>query len=169
MSENIFKKIVGGIEKYSPINYSIVLVLPVIFLIFGFLICNIYLYVFGFSESEILKAKFILSGLIFSLLTLGVLSILELIVSLINFFLKYVGHFLDFISSHSYSVSEFRKNVQKFIFFLRHNIHIKVLLIGNLFCFILLWIFFYTLSIFPIIPSVLGGGQPSQNILAPLG
>ena len=70
---NNFNTFVSLIEEISPKRYSVILVVPVIFLILGYLIWNIYLYTFGFIDNELIRGTFILVGFFFSLFTFNTL------------------------------------------------------------------------------------------------
>lgn len=119
MTEKLkFGKILEFIQK----NSVALALLPIILLVVGFFIWDIYLYMLGFLEYEILRAKFIISGLIFFLIAFALLQ-----------FTLWVFKF---------------KTLDKPLF---KFIRIPILLI---------WIFFYSIFIHPMIPSFLGGGQP---------
>ncbi|MBI2055219.1 MAG: hypothetical protein HYT39_03980 [Candidatus Sungbacteria bacterium] len=63
------KNLVESVEKYSPKRYSVVLILPILTLTAGFLVWSIYLYSLGFIISDLLRARFILTGILFVFIT----------------------------------------------------------------------------------------------------
>lgn len=174
----LFKKFIKLIEDYSPRKYSIVLALPVFGLIFGFFIWNIYLFNFGFLEEELLKAKFILSGAIFLIVTSVVAVFFILIYDAIIFLCKISYKFLNW----SREKLKNAKRVDKILLFL-FKIPISYfwkkakMLMGQFLkreifypAYVLLflfWLVFYTIYLFPIVPALIGGGQPrSISLLA---
>jgi len=144
MSEEAsLKQIKKFIETYSPRAYSIILAAPVGVLILGFIIWNIYLYSFGSIEDEILRAKFILSGFTFCVISYFLWRIAKFIVNIFSILLNKV---IKYKEKEKTGERGFRL------------IHALIALI---------WIFFYTLFIFPVIPVIFGGGQPrSLSLIA---
>lgn len=124
------------LEEYSPENYSVLLALPILLLVIGFLIWNFYLYSFGFIEDEILRTKFIPTGLCFVVTSLFFWFILNLIK-------KTVFNFLE------------KEKIECSIFSCCYSarLFLNILIIT-------IWFSFYLFYVFPILPSVLGGGQP---------
>jgi len=170
MENNPILKFTRFIQKYSPSRYSLLLAIPAACLIFGFTIWNIYLFTFGFIEDEILRAKFILSGFFFLLASFIVFSYLNLIWSLIKWIIKLLFHLFIFIIIFSlnklvwtekaqFILQKIRGLAGRFLYPGFKNLWDVIkptLVIG----FIILWIIFYTLFVFPIMPAVTGGGQP---------
>lgn len=174
----LFKKLIKLIEDYSPRKYSIVLALPVFGLIFGFFIWNIYLFNFGFLEEELLRAKFILSGAIFLIVTSIIVVFFILIYDAIIFLCKLSWKFLNW----SREKLKNAKRVDKILLFLskvpisyfceKAKILMGQFLKREIFylAYVLLflfWLVFYTIYLFPIVPALVGGGQPrSISLLA---
>ncbi|MFA5841889.1 MAG: hypothetical protein WC835_02950 [Candidatus Paceibacterota bacterium] len=113
MYQDFFKNLKAKIVEYSPDQYSIILVFPIVLLIAGFFVWNIYLYTLGFTNDDILRSRFILTGLLF----------------------LFVSFFV------------FRLILKK----VRVSIAIPLFFI---------WMVFYSVFLFPILPLFLGGGQP---------
>ncbi|MBI4778867.1 hypothetical protein HY797_00235 [Candidatus Falkowbacteria bacterium] len=138
------KKIKKFIEYYSPNNYSIILVFPIILLILGFIIWSVYLFGFGFQEDEILKIKYILCGISFLLVTVIIWIIIKLILKAILWTITRFNKVRDIIENFKNNF----KDKNKFI-----NIFYIILF--------LIWLLsVYPIFIFPVVPFVLGGGQP---------
>jgi hypothetical protein len=137
----MFKKIKIWVEINSPKNYSIILIIPITLYIFGFLIWNTYLYSFGFSETEILKAQFITTGFAFFLFSF----LLWLVIRVFIIFWLVLKRIIRL----------FLKSIDKFKITLPYDIKIFLSL-----CIVLFWMLFYVGYIFPILPQILGGGQP---------
>ena len=144
---NILTKLKDWIEERSPKHYSFLLAIPIIFLIVGFFIWNIYLYSFGFVEDELLRAKFISAGFFFFIFSFALWVILYT--------------FLDLVS---FIFSSIQKLVRYFIKFVQYDVNSKISLpYGRILIFIILamgWFIFYIFWIFPILPPAFGGGQP---------
>ena len=141
--------------------------LPVFGLIFGFFIWNIYLFNFGFLEDELLKAKFILSGAIFLIVTFSAVVFLILIYTLCKISYKFLNWSREKLKN--------TKGVDKILLFLSkiptwHFVEKAKVLMGQFLkkeilylayiLFFLLWLVFYTIYLFPIEPALIGGGQP---------
>ncbi len=155
-----FQELKKFIEKYSPEHYAIVLALPILLLIIGFLLWNVYLYAFGFTEDEILKAKFILSGISFIFITLLVWWIFKFILYILRKFV-YIIFRLVKVFFHKTKLlkaffDRFSNSSKKLL-----NSSISAMLTKNfLFLIFVVWFFIYVSFIFPILPIFLGGSQP---------
>ncbi len=156
-TDNYAKKVVKSLEEYSPKRYSLLLVVPIIFLIIGFFIWNIYLFSFGFLEGEILRAKFILTGLVFSIFTLYASLVYKFTAGALNFlkktFLAQVRFVVRFSSSF-FPLSPFLNREIKLNFLMSITYWS---IVGFLTTW---WFIIYVAYIFPIIPGSLGGGRP---------
>lgn len=143
---NFYKKLVKFIEESSPQRYSLLLAVPIIFLIVGFLIWNFYLFVLGFVEGEILRAKFITTGAFFAIFSFLVFTFFSFLADVIVLFIKWFARI--YLKKTEWKKRESRPNsgVQTISLFL-------------------LWFFIYTFGIFPSLPLVLGGGQPRSVAL----
>lgn len=151
--KNLF---IAFIEQYSPRNYSLVLVVPVVFLILGFLIWNAYLYTFGFVEGDVLKAKFILAGFTFSLATLYLVVFLTQVFYALKKGWKILLRFTKFICSPVLQIPILRAVINQ-----EHLRYVYQLFLISFFTLLtLFWLWFYSFYLFPIIPTFLGGGQP---------
>jgi len=144
------EKVKKSIESFSPKNYSIILVFPIILLIFGFVIWSIYLFGFGFQEDEILKVKYILCGTSFLLLTVFIWTIFKIIFKLILLICKKTLQInrLNKVKKNIENFNNSFKDKNKFINFFYTILFLVWLLVV------------YPLIIFPIIPFAFGGGQP---------
>lgn len=152
------EKIRKIIEDFSLKHSSIILVLPIVLLIIGFFVWAVYLFAFGFLENEILRAKFMLGGFTFLLITISPLM------PLIFIFL-----FLSVIYIYPFEINTLMPfGIIFFVIFL-FLIIFKVLLKRSFkdrkfkkstLLLIFLWLIAYSVFIFPIIPAFLGGGHP---------
>ncbi|MBI4119880.1 MAG: hypothetical protein HY454_00235 [Parcubacteria group bacterium] len=131
------ENLVKSVEKYSPSKYSVVLILPVFTLIAGFLVWSIYLYSLGFIENDLLRTRFILTGILFIAMTYIVYSLVKVIFRLVR---KVAGRI----------ISSFDSNNRKFL---------------GYFLLLLLWLVIYSVLLFPKLPLVIGGGQPKAIAL----
>ncbi|MEK7647275.1 MAG: hypothetical protein AAB378_02790 [Patescibacteria group bacterium] len=165
---NFFKKIKNLIENYSPNKYSIVLTLPILAMICGFLIWNFYLFTLGFLEEELLRAKFILSGALFGIITFIIYSTLYSIYrSAISLYIwlwiklkniSWIVKILSYLPQAFFSrllecvkiYLRFKK-IQDYVAFCRFCI------LSFLF---LIYFVGYVIYVFPIVPAIIGGGQP---------
>jgi len=162
---NLFKRLKKWIENYSPQSYSLLLAVPIIFLIIGFFIWNTYLYSFGFIEGELLKAKFISAGLCF-ILSLPIIwtiwIVLKKIYNLI--FLKLLNKIYKLTILKFPKLTKSTKHITKSTTSLINRKRFLYII------FIILsfaWFIFYVYFIFPILPSLIGGGQPrSVSLIA---
>lgn len=132
------KNLVCSVQTYSPKNYSIILILPILTLIAGFLIWSIYLYSLGFIINDLLRTRFILTGILFIIVTYVVYSLVKILPSLLKkIIIKIYSRFIK-------------------------NNNSKVLFFGFL---SLIWLSIYSIILFPKIPLVFGGGQPKALAL----
>jgi hypothetical protein len=103
----------------------------------GFLIWEVYLFCLGYVENNILQARFILTGLLFCLVSLvvyaAVYGVVFVLFKLLNFFVGY-----------------FNKKIPT------PNLKDPFLLIYIGF----FWFLFYSVFLFSYIPLLIGGGQP---------
>lgn len=162
MEIKIAKNIKTFIEEHSPSSYSAVLVVPVLFLIFGFLIWNTYLYTFGVIEEDILRGQFIMTGFLFLFLSLLVVTVIDLIRRFLKWLYQIIiSPVVSYINNKISKESVFKKGIKDF-FSLSPMFKIS-------FCITIsfLWFVFYVVGIFPFIPAAMGGGQPrSISLLA---
>lgn len=141
------------IEDVSPKHYSIVLAIPVLFLVTGFLVWNIYLYNFGFVEDSLIRGKFILAGIVFYVITTLFFAFLMVIGFSFALIVKLVFNLISGLFGQEL------KN--KILNFLRELFDFETF--GNITgaCVLFfIWLIIYTVYIFPMIPGVFGGGQP---------
>lgn len=73
------KNLIESIERYSPKNYSIILILPFFILTVGFLIWSIYLYSLGFIINDLIRTRFILTGILFVIITYVIYSLIKIV------------------------------------------------------------------------------------------
>ncbi|MDQ5949217.1 MAG: hypothetical protein QG589_343 [Patescibacteria group bacterium] len=128
------------IEKYSPKHYSIILAVPVVLLGLGFIIWSFYLYSFGFTGNELFQGQYIITGLVFLLISLIITVLVIYVVNILEWIAKKIP--CTFISS-----SLERSIIQ--------NIKIPFYIFV-----VLTWFIFYISQLFPFIPFIMGGGQP---------
>ena len=115
---------------------------PILLVVVGYLVWSTYLYSFGFVQNDFLRSKYIMAGFAFVFLSLILLSILMQILGLLYFlYSKIVPSKLDDLSKRAFKATET----------IRHLI---------ILCAVPIWFLFYTQNIFPLLPNVLGGGQP---------
>jgi hypothetical protein len=131
----VFQDFKKFIHENSPANYSILLAIPLIFLIIGFFIWKIYLYTFGFDSSDLLRGQFILTGMLFVIISVVIVLCAYKFIKIFSRIAFYFDSIL---------LCTFLK--EKLIF-------LSIFLI-------IIWFLFYTLQIFPLLPLYVGGGQP---------
>ncbi len=133
MKKTKFKNLIKFLENHSPTRYSIILILPIITFITGFFIWNIYLYSLGFildGIDNLLKTRFILTGILFILITL------------------LLGTIVVKIKNKLFALTKKKKS--------SHNV-LRFTLIT---LFLFFWFLIYSIGLFPNLPLVIGGGQP---------
>lgn len=133
----IFDWLVQIFKDNKGLSLSLI---PIIFLVLGFFIWNIYLYTLGFVEDEIIRARFIITGLLFTVVTLLFLFILKILWKFLN---KIYCHAKDF----GWVFIKIKEKTPQAYF-------------GGVTILLLVWLVFYSVYMFPSLPLVFGGGQP---------
>lgn len=141
-----FRKIRHFIEEFSPGSYSLIVAVPIVLLVVGYLIWNSYLYTFGFVEDQLLRGRFILTGAGFFLLTFWGLSVFTLAARSVEWLAKKVSPVFRFLDKKG-TFSRNRTFPSFVIFYAVASLS-------------LFWWTCYVIGIFPTMPMVLGGGQP---------
>ncbi len=135
-----FRNLTKLIEDYSPKNYSIILAIPIVFLGMGFLIWSVYLYTFGFTGNELFQSQYIITGVVFLLISLVILGVVTTLIDIINWIAKKIPSY--FIPTKLDKYVREKMKIPLYIFV------------------ILSWFLFYISQLFPLIPYTIGGGQP---------
>lgn len=108
-----FKNLIVSVEKHSPKRYSIILILPIFTLVAGFLVWSVYLYSLGFIVNDLIRTRFILTGILFIVITFFVYVLTKILLRLLKIVVKKVGDsafiFLSLIWLLIYSVLLFPK------------------------------------------------------------